>query len=115
MPYLADLFTLRRVPVQAFGLFMSVNLVLAAVVGWIGLGQNLGWMEWMSIGAIVVANALSILSRRRPTFGPARPSDAVGEPCLVSRSATSTDHCAGPATAGLHDDVGAASERYLAE
>jgi len=42
VPYLADLFTLRRVPAQAFGLFMSVNPVLAAVVGWVGLGQNLG-------------------------------------------------------------------------
>ncbi|GHH09667.1 EamA family transporter [Streptomyces lanatus] len=64
VPYLADLFTLRRVPAQAFGLFMSVNPLLAALVGWIGLGQNLGWTEWASIGAIVAANALSILVRR---------------------------------------------------
>ena len=64
VPYLADVFTLRRVPAQAFGLFMSVNPVLAAVVGWIGLGQNLGWTEWASIGAIVAANSLSMLARR---------------------------------------------------
>ncbi|MFE1929442.1 DMT family transporter [Streptomyces sp. NPDC059474] len=64
VPYLADLFTLRRVPAQAFGLFMSVNPVLAALVGWVGLGQNLGWTEWTSIGAIVAANTLSILTRR---------------------------------------------------
>ncbi len=64
VPYLADLFTLRRVPAQAFGLFMSVNPLLAALVGWIGLGQNLGWTEWASIGAIVAANTLSILVRR---------------------------------------------------
>ncbi|QQM45402.1 EamA family transporter [Streptomyces liliifuscus] len=64
VPYLADMFTLRRVPAQAFGLFMSVNPVLAAVVGWIGLGQNLGWTEWASIGAIVAANSLSIVTRR---------------------------------------------------
>ncbi|GAA0901715.1 EamA family transporter [Streptomyces asiaticus] len=64
VPYLADLFTLRRVPAQAFGLFMSVNPVLAALVGWVGLGQSLGWTEWISVGAIVVANALSILTRR---------------------------------------------------
>jgi len=62
VPYLADLFTLRRVPAPAFGLFMSVNPVLAAVVGWIGLGQRLGWAEWAGIGAIVAANALSILT-----------------------------------------------------
>ncbi|MFJ5306405.1 EamA family transporter [Streptomyces sp. NPDC088350] len=64
VPYLADLFTLRRVPAPAFGLFMSVNPVLAAAVGWIGLGQRLGWAEWAAIGAIVTANALSILTSR---------------------------------------------------
>ncbi|MFE9440062.1 DMT family transporter [Streptomyces sp. NPDC006602] len=64
VPYLADLFTLRHVPAQAFGLFMSVNPVLAAVVGWMGLGQNLGWAEWASIGGIVAANTLSIATRR---------------------------------------------------
>jgi inner membrane transporter RhtA len=64
VPYLADLFTLRRIPAQAFGLFMSVNPVLAALVGWIVLGQNLAWTEWASIGAIVAANSLSIVARR---------------------------------------------------
>ncbi|KOU59304.1 membrane protein [Streptomyces sp. MMG1533] len=65
VPYLADLFTLRHVPAQAFGLFMSVNPVLAAVVGWIGLGQNLGWAEWASIGGIVTANTLSVARVKR--------------------------------------------------
>ncbi|MEU4464031.1 EamA family transporter [Streptomyces sp. NPDC024017] len=64
VPYLADLFTLRTVPAQAFGLFMSVNPVLAAVVGLLGLGQHLGRTEWAGIGAIVLANSLSMLVRR---------------------------------------------------
>ncbi|MGW0818313.1 EamA family transporter [Streptomyces viridiviolaceus] len=63
VPYLADLFTLRHVPAQAFALFMSINPLLAALVGWIGLNQNLDWTEWASIGAIVAANTLSILAR----------------------------------------------------
>ncbi|MET8977107.1 EamA family transporter [Streptomyces sp. NPDC004539] len=63
VPYLADLFTLRRVPAQAFGLFMSVNPLLAAVVGWVGLGQRLGGVEWAAIGAVVAANAVSMLTR----------------------------------------------------
>ncbi|MES4905808.1 MULTISPECIES: EamA family transporter [unclassified Streptomyces] len=70
VPYLADLFTLRRVPAQAFGLFMSVNPVLAAVVGWIVLGQRLGWIEWAGVGAVVVANALSIMGRARAEASP---------------------------------------------
>lgn len=65
VPCLADLFTLRRVPARAFGLFMSVNPVLAAVVGQLGLGESLGALEWASIGAIVAANAVSILPSRK--------------------------------------------------
>lgn len=65
LPYLADLFTLRRVPAQVFGLFMSVNPVLAALVGWIMLGEGLGLVEWTAIGAVVAANALSIAVPRR--------------------------------------------------
>jgi inner membrane transporter RhtA len=34
------------------------------VVGWIVLGQNLGWTEWAAIAAVVAANMLSILTAR---------------------------------------------------
>ena len=36
--------------------------MLAAVVGGIGLAQRLGWAEWAGSGAVVAANALSILT-----------------------------------------------------
>ncbi|MFB7369509.1 DMT family transporter [Streptomyces sp. NPDC056222] len=65
VPYLADLLTLRHVPAPAFGLFMSVNPVLAAVVGWIGLGQGMGVLDGAAIGAVVAANVLSIATARR--------------------------------------------------
>ncbi|MFG3346220.1 DMT family transporter [Streptomyces sp. NPDC048018] len=68
VPYLVDLFTLRHVPPAAFGLFMSVNPVLAAAVGWIGLGQGLGPADGAAVGAVVTANVLSIAAsgRRAP-------------------------------------------------
>ncbi|MFI1925994.1 EamA family transporter [Streptomyces sp. NPDC020377] len=65
VPYLADLFTLRHVPAAAFGLFMSVNPVLAALVGRFGLAQDLGLVDWSAIAAVVCANAFSILVPRR--------------------------------------------------
>lgn len=65
VPYLADLLTLRKVPAQTFGLFMSVNPVLAAVVGWVVLGQSLGVPEWAGIAAVVAANAVCIASTHR--------------------------------------------------
>lgn len=51
---------------------MSVNPVLAAAVGRVGLGQRLGWAEWAGIGAVVVANALSILGAGRSGSGGVR-------------------------------------------
>ncbi|MGW5657880.1 EamA family transporter [Streptomyces humi] len=63
VPYLADLLTLRSVPPQTFGLFMSVNPVLAALVGRLVLGQTLGAPEWAAIGAVVAANAVSLAPR----------------------------------------------------
>jgi inner membrane transporter RhtA len=41
-PVLADLLALRRVPARFFGVFMSVNPVLAALVGLLILDQSLG-------------------------------------------------------------------------
>jgi inner membrane transporter RhtA len=62
VPFLADLLTLRRVPAQLFGVFMSVNPVLAALVGLVVLGQSLGWAEWLAVTTIVTANGVSVLS-----------------------------------------------------
>ena len=65
LPFLADLFTLRRVPAEAFGLFMSVNPAFAAAVGVVVLGQKLDVTAWLSIAAIIAANAISILTQPR--------------------------------------------------
>ena len=72
VPFLADLLALRRVPARFFGVFMSVNPVLAALVGLVVLDQALGWAEWLAITAIVIANTVSVLSAGRR--GPARSS-----------------------------------------
>jgi inner membrane transporter RhtA len=70
VPFLADLLTLRRVPAHFFGVFMSVNPVLAALVGWVILGQSLGWAEWLAITTIVTANTVSLLTTHRgPSAG----------------------------------------------
>lgn len=66
VPYVADLFTLRRVPAPAFGLFMSINPLFAALIGRIALGQHLGWMDWAGMAAIVAANAVGILTGAAP-------------------------------------------------
>jgi inner membrane transporter RhtA len=56
VPFLADLLALRRVPANFFGVFMSVNPVLAALVGMVVLGQVLDVTAWLAIVVIVAAN-----------------------------------------------------------
>ncbi|HMH35412.1 MAG TPA: EamA family transporter, partial [Streptosporangiaceae bacterium] len=74
VPLLVDLLALRRVPAGYFGIFMSVNPVLAALIGLLILRQPLSWEAWLSIAAIVAANAVSALRRQVP--GP-RPAAAI--------------------------------------
>ena len=62
VPFSADLLALRRVPARFFGVFMSVNPFLAALVGLLILDQSLGWAEWLAITAIVTANTVSLLT-----------------------------------------------------
>ncbi|MEO3765979.1 EamA family transporter [Streptomyces sp. B5E4] len=63
VPFLSDLLTLRRVPARLFGTFMSVNPVLAALVGTAVLDQRLGPYEWAAIAVIVTANAVVVTRR----------------------------------------------------
>ena len=65
VPFLADLLALRRVPARFFGVFMSVNPVLAALVGLLILDQSLRWAEWLDIITIVIANTVSVLTADR--------------------------------------------------
>ena len=58
----ADLLALWRVPARVFGVFMSVNPVFAALTGLIILGQSLQLTDWLAIGAIGAANAVSASS-----------------------------------------------------
>jgi inner membrane transporter RhtA len=64
VPMTADLLALRRVPTRAFGVFMSVNPVFAALTGLLILGQVLPLVDWLAIAAIVAANAVSAGSIR---------------------------------------------------
>jgi len=69
VPLIVDLTALRRVPARHFGLFMSVNPVLAAVIGLVILGQSLPWSAWLSIAAIVTANAVNAVTSAGTAVG----------------------------------------------
>ncbi|WP_329059611.1 EamA family transporter [Amycolatopsis sp. NBC_01480] len=65
VPLLVDLLALRRVPAAFFGVFMSVNPVLAALVGLVVLHQQLDLAAWVATAVIVAANSV-VAARRAP-------------------------------------------------
>ncbi|MFG2142102.1 DMT family transporter [Streptomyces sp. NPDC048650] len=67
VPFLADLLALRRVPAHVFGVFMSVNPVVAALAGLVVLGQHLDVLAWLAIAVIVGANTAAVTTAHRPT------------------------------------------------
>ena len=83
VPFLADLLALRRVPAHFFGIFMSVNPVLAAAVGAIVLGENLALVDRLAIGLIVTANT----GRRARHPGRNRPNE-LRQVCRLTVSVT---------------------------
>ncbi|ONI80867.1 EamA family transporter [Saccharothrix sp. ALI-22-I] len=64
VPFLADLLALRRVPAHFFGIFMSVNPMIAAAIGSVVLAETLAAMDWLAIALIVTANTVGVLASR---------------------------------------------------
>ena len=56
VPYWLDVETLRRVPARVFGVWMSLQPAVAALVGLALLGQRLSLPEWAGICCVVVAS-----------------------------------------------------------
>jgi inner membrane transporter RhtA len=57
IPYTLELETLRRIPARVFGIWMSLEPAVAALIGLVMLGQALGLREWAAIGCVMVACA----------------------------------------------------------
>ena len=57
VPYTLELEALRRVPARVFGIWMSLEPAVAALVGLVMLGQALAAREWAAIGCVMIACA----------------------------------------------------------
>ncbi|NED95749.1 EamA family transporter [Phytoactinopolyspora alkaliphila] len=55
LPYTLELEALRRMSAKVFGILMSVEPAVAAMVGLVLLGEVLHLREWSAIGCVVVA------------------------------------------------------------
>ena len=57
IPYSLELEALRRIPAKVFGIWMSLEPAVAALVGLVMLGESLVAREWAAVGCVMVACA----------------------------------------------------------
>ncbi len=57
IPYRLELEALRRMPTRLFGVWMSLEPAVAALIGLLLLGQQLSVVEWLAIGCVMAACA----------------------------------------------------------
>ena len=65
LPYAVDLVALTVVPTAAYGVLMSLEPAVAALSGWVVLGQQLSVVQWVALFMVVAASAGSTLSAQR--------------------------------------------------
>jgi inner membrane transporter RhtA len=71
LPYSLEMIALRRLPEAVFGVLMSLDPAVAAVVGFVALRQDLGPRDVLAIALVVVASAgsASLSHRGEPLSG----------------------------------------------
>jgi inner membrane transporter RhtA len=57
IPYTVDLEALRKIPPRVFGILMSLEPAMAALIGFILLGEALHWSQWLAVLCVVAASA----------------------------------------------------------
>jgi len=62
VPYRLELESLRRMPTRLFGVWMSLEPAVAALIGVAMLGQRLSVLEWVAIGCVMMACAGAALN-----------------------------------------------------
>jgi inner membrane transporter RhtA len=65
-PYALEIEALRRLPNAVFGVMMSLEPAVAALVGFIALGQGLDWSEAVAIALVVAASVGALRSAATP-------------------------------------------------
>jgi inner membrane transporter RhtA len=66
IPYAAEIEALRRIPPAPFGVLMSLEPAVAALVGFVAIDQGLDLAEVSGIALVVVASIGAIRTARLP-------------------------------------------------
>jgi inner membrane transporter RhtA len=57
LPYSLEMVALRRLPTRVFGTLMSLEPAVAALMGIVFLRESLTLIQWLAIGAVMLASA----------------------------------------------------------
>jgi inner membrane transporter RhtA len=74
IPYAFELIALRRLPTALFGVIMSLEPAIAALLGFVILDQQLRMTGVVAIALVSVASAGATLSAREPPMDPDEPA-----------------------------------------
>jgi inner membrane transporter RhtA len=115
IPYWLELEALRRIPTSLFGVWMSVQPAVAALIGLAVLSQDLSAAEWAGICCVVAASAGAASSARAPGSrggtGAAPPVTASVPPASADAAQTPTRGETLPVRAGWPVPPGPATGR----
>ncbi len=81
IPYAFELEALRRVPARVFGIWMSLEPAVAALVGVVLLSQSLLPPQWLAIGCVMAATAGAALGAGERASAPQALRDHTMGPC----------------------------------
>jgi inner membrane transporter RhtA len=70
IPYTLELEALRRIPARVFGIWMSLEPAVAALVGLVMLGEALAVSEWAAIVCVMAACAGAARGSARASQAP---------------------------------------------
>ena len=79
LPYALELMALRKMSTRAFGIFMSMEPAISAVLGYIILAQRLSVRQISGIGCVVVASAITALKNKEELEGRKQTPDVHGD------------------------------------
>jgi len=65
LPISLEMIALKRLPRHTFGILLSAEPAVAALWGWLLLGENLSLQQWIAIACMILASIGSTLSAAR--------------------------------------------------
>jgi inner membrane transporter RhtA len=65
VPYTLEMIALKALPARTFGILMSLEPAVAALVGLLFLGEFLSLTQWMAVALVIAASAGSTITARR--------------------------------------------------